>query len=91
MKVKATEPAKKICNHAFEVGDVIASYSHDNKRVITGIEHAEGQSCIYKFMELEDDYTNRTISGHLIEIKKGNMSEQPCYIVDKYFCLVEYK
>jgi hypothetical protein len=80
--------------HAFEAGDTIASYGEQDQRVVTEVVHnkdCNAFSCYYKFIQTSQTYEFKTLSSGIIESKKGSASQQPCHIVDKYFCLIYKK
>jgi hypothetical protein len=82
---------QEIYYHAFNVGDVVSS--QDNKRrVILEVCAVTKNFKVptYKFMHLDYDNVNILSSGTLL-IKRGEISEQPIDIMDKYFYLYQFK
>lgn len=75
----------------FEVGDIICNLEKDDSRVITEIiDDEEYYKRYYKFMNLNRILIPVLPNGN-IEQKKGSYSQQPCYIVEKYFSIYNIK
>jgi hypothetical protein len=73
----------------FERGDIILDLKKKEPRLILSIKEDKA-GFRYEFMELEDQNW-KDIYGNYIGIKKGEISFQPCDIVEKHFSIYNMK
>lgn len=77
--------------HAYEVGDVVSSQNNKRRVILEVCAFTKNfKAPTYKFMHLDYDIINTLTSGAL-QIKKGEINEQPIDIMDKYFYIYQFK